>query len=233
MVALGWTCSSLSLPPVFGGPKPGCRNPDTASQVPCGGWFWGSGVIPLHLSVCSPPSETSITLQLVGWALYINDQPPGCSLHQSLMYKTWCWKEKLSYTQSLSRILKTCPAGWCPTGYTALCNCLASAASLGWVRPSARGVQGKEGDQGHRHPRQYCNMLLPKALIGKQPGINGPGRNGGEEETVTPFPGRQRPLGARSRRGAPFSCLCRLEGRGLFSSEVLAFSPQKWISNPV
>lgn len=111
--------------------------------------------------------------------------------------------------------------------YTALCNRLASAVSLGRVQPSARGVRGKGGDEGGGHHQQYCDALPPKALTGKQPGKNGPGRSGGEEETVTPFPRRQRLLGARSRRGAPFSHLCRLEGRGLFSSEVVAFSPQK------
>lgn len=172
------------------------------------GVFWGTGVLPL-------------------WVLYINSQPPGCNLNQSLMYKTWGWKEKLSCTQALSHIVQTSPAGWCPVSYTALCNCLASAASLGPVQPSVRQVQRKGSDQGGRHPQQYSNVLPPKVLTGKQSGINGPGRSGGEEETVTPFPGRQRFLGAHSRRGAPFSHLCRLEGRGLFSSEVLAFSPQK------
>lgn len=33
------------------------------------GVFWGSGVLGLCLSVCSPPGETSITLQLVGSTL--------------------------------------------------------------------------------------------------------------------------------------------------------------------
>lgn len=87
---------------------------------------------------------------------------------------------------------------------------------------------GDRGNQGGRHPRQYRNVLPPKALAGQRPGINGLGRSGVEEKVVTPFLGRQHPFGACfGRRGAPFSHPCRLEGHGLFSLEVLAFSPQK------
>lgn len=67
LVALGWT-------PCTGGPKPRCRNPDTALWVLHGGCFLGSVVLPLCLSVYSLPSETSIALQLVGWALYTSDR---------------------------------------------------------------------------------------------------------------------------------------------------------------
>lgn len=92
----------------------------------------------------------------------------------------------------------------------------------------------ERGWWGRQAPSAVLWCTASKALTGKQPGKNGPGRSGvGEEETVTPFLRRQPLLGARSRRGAPFSHLCRLEGRGLFSSEVLALSPQKWVSNPV
>lgn len=55
---------------------------------------------------------------------------------------------------------------------------------------------GDRGDPGDRYPQQYRNVLPPKALAGKQPGINGPGQSGLEEKTVTPFLRRQRPVGA-------------------------------------
>jgi len=58
-------------------------------------------------------------------------------------------------------------------------------------------------------------------LIGKPPGIHWLGRSGGEK-TVTPFPGRQRPVGACFGMGllSLASEAVFLGGLGLFPSET-------------
>lgn len=167
--------------------------------------------------VYSPLSGTSITLLLVGWALHINGQPPGYSLHQSLMYKTWDWKNKWSCTQAVPHQLHHSTT-------------LLPPLHPWGEGPSARGVWRKAGIRGAG--------ALP--VLPKYP-------KGANQKTTWNKWAWQKWWGGRDcchlpweaassrgllQEGGSFSHLCRLEGHGLFSL-VLAFSPQKWISNPV
>lgn len=174
----------------------------------------------------SPPSETSIVLQLVGCISTISLQGATCIRHWSAEPRAGrrnCLLLKHSHRSlpqdgvpSIIPFSTTVLPLLCPwAGYDPL-----------WEEWGGKGVIREAGTL------QYRNALPSKALVGKQSGVNGPGRSGGEEKTIIPSLGRQRPIGAGFGGVASFSCLCRLEGRGLFSLEVLAFSPQKWIRNP-